>query len=324
MATVLAAPQGYDGGSPYSPRMGELLMSRRWHMTAMGLLGAVLVVWAILSFADGAPTVEAPHPARADRADAHSLVDDIHPTLEVHTGYNQTLRRYTIEFLVGNLADAGNAIERFGIADISRPTAVRNPAQWQGLYGVFGRPTALIWTCWDTLSQPPMGYTGMNTYRGPYVIDPGDTAHRFQVFLDYLPPTFHYYAWGYDTIPGGVGTWQDPFAVGWTGTVTLDVTGVRAGPPKSVEFMGPKPNPATHGTSISFGLPRDATVVLAVYDVRGARVRELVSGERPPGINLVTWDGSNDQGKACGAGSYYAKLTIDGKPFGVKRITLLK
>ena len=308
--------------------MGELLMHTgraHWYAAATVSVVAAVTVWAVLTKADGRPTVEAPRRAsKAVPSQTLSLVDDIHPTLEVHTGYNQNLHRYVVEFLVGNQSDAGNSIERFGVASIGRPLAVRNPAQWQGFYGVFGRDSALVWTCWDTLTPPPANYAGMNTYKGPYVIDPGDTLHRFQMFLDYLPASFRYYAWGYDTIPDGTGQWQNPFTVGWTGSVMLDVTAVRSGLPKAVEFMAPKPNPTSSGTSITFALPRDSKVALKIYDVRGAQVRDLVSGERRAGINVATWDGSTDQGKPCRAGNYYARLSIDGRAVGVKRITILR
>jgi len=45
-----------------------------------------------------------------------------------------------------------------------------------------------------------------------------------------------------------------------------------------------------------------------VYDVRGARVRVLVSGEEGAGKHVVEWDGRNDGGQTVGSGVYFYRL----------------
>ena len=70
------------------------------------------------------------------------------------------------------------------------------------------------------------------------------------------------------------------------------------------------PNPFAMRTSIGFTLARAGRVRLAVYDVAGRRVRELVQGERAAGRHDVPWDGRDDAGRSVRAGSYRYRLDL--------------
>ncbi len=52
------------------------------------------------------------------------------------------------------------------------------------------------------------------------------------------------------------------------------------------------PNPFNPTTSIRFALPRQAHVTLAVYNILGEKVMELVNGEVETGYHEVRFDGS--------------------------------
>ncbi|HEU4928800.1 MAG TPA: FlgD immunoglobulin-like domain containing protein, partial [Candidatus Krumholzibacteria bacterium] len=64
-------------------------------------------------------------------------------------------------------------------------------------------------------------------------------------------------------------------------------------------------------------------VSVVVYDVRGAKVRELVNGEQEPGKHAVDWDGRNDAGETVGSGVYFYRMTANGFS-GVRKMVLLK
>ncbi len=88
------------------------------------------------------------------------------------------------------------------------------------------------------------------------------------------------------------------------------------------------PNPFNPATKIEYRLPDSnpeakASVSLVVYDVRGSRVRELVSGQQNAGKHVVEWDGRNDAGDPVGSGVYFYRLTTPGFA-SAKKMVLLK
>jgi len=68
------------------------------------------------------------------------------------------------------------------------------------------------------------------------------------------------------------------------------------------------PNPFNPRTSIRFGLSRDATVALRVFDVTGRMVRTLIRGELPGGEHVAAWDGTTDLGAPVASGIYFYRL----------------
>jgi hypothetical protein len=73
------------------------------------------------------------------------------------------------------------------------------------------------------------------------------------------------------------------------------------------------PNPFNPVTKIEYRLPETGPggktrVSVVVYDVRGAQVRELVSGEEAAGRHVVEWNGRNDAGQSVGSGVYFYRL----------------
>ena len=68
------------------------------------------------------------------------------------------------------------------------------------------------------------------------------------------------------------------------------------------------PNPFNPSTTISFELPASGPVELAVYDVKGRRVRILVSARREAGSHEVAWDGRDERGRRLPSGIYFCRL----------------
>lgn len=69
------------------------------------------------------------------------------------------------------------------------------------------------------------------------------------------------------------------------------------------------PNPFNPTTTIGYSLETATNVHLAVYDVRGALVRTLVSGRQSAGDKSVVWDGSSNSGTAMASGVYFYRLS---------------
>jgi hypothetical protein len=76
-----------------------------------------------------------------------------------------------------------------------------------------------------------------------------------------------------------------------------------------------RPNPFGTSTEIRFRLEDGASRVnVTVYDVTGTCVRHLLKGAAlPAGQHVLAWDGSNELGLPCAAGTYFYRLEVDGR-----------
>jgi hypothetical protein len=84
------------------------------------------------------------------------------------------------------------------------------------------------------------------------------------------------------------------------------------------------PNPFNPQTRISLVLETDGPVNLAVYDVAGRKVRQLISGKwLAHGQHELNWNGRDDQGRQLPSGAYFLLIRADGKE-KTETVTLLK
>jgi hypothetical protein len=68
------------------------------------------------------------------------------------------------------------------------------------------------------------------------------------------------------------------------------------------------PNPFSTTTEISYGLLAASDVDLTIYNIAGRRVKTLVSEHQAPGMRVVRWDGTNDEGVAVSGGIYFCSF----------------
>lgn len=99
---------------------------------------------------------------------------------------------------------------------------------------------------------------------------------------------------------------EEPVGVGDEKTARL---------PRSFSLSQNYPNPFNPSTTIAIDIPALSgdpaavqPVTLAIYDLRGHKVRTLIEGERRPGRYTVHWDGRDDRGRAVGSGVYLYRL----------------
>jgi hypothetical protein len=83
------------------------------------------------------------------------------------------------------------------------------------------------------------------------------------------------------------------------------------------------PNPFGTSTSIGYSLLGAQQVTVTVYDIRGAFVRNLVSGTVPAGQHQITWDGRNERGHKVASGVYFCHLETSGRA-ETRRMVLLR
>jgi hypothetical protein len=99
------------------------------------------------------------------------------------------------------------------------------------------------------------------------------------------------------------------------------VPGVPGAGETPAAFLAPNvPNPVRSGTSIAFGLSRDATVALRIFDVKGRLVRTLHRGRLSEGAHEAVWDGRDEQGAPVPSGRYFYQLV---GPDGVRERPLV-
>ncbi len=94
-------------------------------------------------------------------------------------------------------------------------------------------------------------------------------------------------------------------------------------PPAATELTGNYPNPFNPETTIAYALKDPAAVTLAIYNLKGQQMRQLVSAQQPAGYYHVLWDGLDDSGRAVGSGVYFYRMRA-GAYQSVKKMLLLE
>ncbi|MBN1478918.1 T9SS C-terminal target domain-containing protein [candidate division KSB1 bacterium] len=72
------------------------------------------------------------------------------------------------------------------------------------------------------------------------------------------------------------------------------------------------PNPFNPTTTITFSLKEDGLVTLAIYNLVGQVVRELVKEERSAGQYSIEWNGLNENGYKAPSGLYFYTIQVNG------------
>ncbi len=105
----------------------------------------------------------------------------------------------------------------------------------------------------------------------------------------------------------------------WDQPVDSEITSV----PRRLWLAQNVPNPFNPTTEIVFDLPQLAAVELGVYSVSGKLVRTLAGERLQPGTHRVTWDGRDRSGRRAPSGTYFYRLTVDGRSF-TRKMQMLK
>lgn len=107
-------------------------------------------------------------------------------------------------------------------------------------------------------------------------------------------------------------------------TVPVDVTvGVGDEPRFSLALGAASPNPFASRTLVRFVLPAAQPAEVAVYDLRGHRVRVLAEGTLTAGAHEAGWDGRDAQGGPVASGTYVVRLRAAGRVL-TQRVSLVR
>ncbi|HPF69509.1 MAG TPA: FlgD immunoglobulin-like domain containing protein, partial [Candidatus Krumholzibacteria bacterium] len=83
------------------------------------------------------------------------------------------------------------------------------------------------------------------------------------------------------------------------------------------------PNPFNPKTTIRFALSETGRTEVAIFDVKGRRVRTLMDEVLPAAVHTVDWTGRDDAGRQVAAGVYFYMVT-SGDHHAVGRMALVK
>ncbi len=158
---------------------------------------------------------------------------------------------------------------------------------------------------WDELPDPDINYFSIRRSTDPG-FDPNDPSTEIGATTDlnFVDNTvqegqvYYYRVVAYD-FNGNQGEFSNE--------VPATVTGIEDGPsalPREFALYQNYPNPFNPSTTIAFDLPKQANVVIAIYNTLGQKVRTLVNGSFNPGHHEVVWDGRNDFGTPVSGGVY--------------------
>nr|MBC8414803.1 T9SS type A sorting domain-containing protein [Candidatus Cloacimonadota bacterium] len=95
--------------------------------------------------------------------------------------------------------------------------------------------------------------------------------------------------------------------------------------PVRTELAGNYPNPFNPITTISFSLTAEdaENAEIIIYNIKGQKVKQIVSGRLSAGRHSVIWNGKDDNGKAVSSGIYFYRMRTDSYD-KTKRMVLLK
>lgn len=93
--------------------------------------------------------------------------------------------------------------------------------------------------------------------------------------------------------------------------------------PEEFALLQNHPNPFNPETVISYHIPRDADITLAVYNMLGQKICVLDHGPRSAGIHTVTWRGLDDHFQKVPSGLYLYRLDA-GEHIFIKKMLLLQ
>jgi len=76
------------------------------------------------------------------------------------------------------------------------------------------------------------------------------------------------------------------------------------------------PNPFNPSTTISFTAEDTENAELTIYNIKGQKVKQLLSDQLSSGEHSVVWDGRDDNGNEVGTGVYFYKLSNSDEHIG--------
>jgi hypothetical protein len=170
---------------------------------------------------------------------------------------------------------------------------------------------------WVTQSETDA--TGYNVYRNyitslssaqrvnPYLIQATNTSQEASYnFVDIDAELGTWYYWLECKNMNGVSDFYGPISITVTdGSGSPDVPELT-----NLSKIYPNPfNPMRSTLTSSFSLSKSEEISISIFNVKGEKVRSLISGNHNAGSYPIKWNGKDENGKICSSGVYYMTMT---------------
>ncbi len=165
---------------------------------------------------------------------------------------------------------------------------------------------------WDTAGTG-MNVTGYNVYRDDMVI----ATTEEETYTDdtvVIGELYTYYV---------TALYEGGYESGASNEVVVEVTSADDLIPAVTRLDNNYPNPFNPETTIRFSLHENNKVEIVIYNIKGEKVRELLSSELPASYHTVVWDGRNDRGRMVASGVYFYQMRTSGF-LQIKKMLLMK
>ena len=121
-------------------------------------------------------------------------------------------------------------------------------------------------------------------------------------------------------IPGGYELWMSCLGRGIAVLKVMNtfVDIAEKTPANPENYLSAVPNPATESVSFGFDNETGGFIQLAVYDIQGKKVKDIISKSLGKGPQSAVWDLTNQNGNRVGNGVYFARLLNAGQAITTK------
>jgi len=89
-------------------------------------------------------------------------------------------------------------------------------------------------------------------------------------------------------------------------------------------LIGNVPNPFTNSTMISFSLASQAHVLIDIFNLKGQKIRSILSSYFDSGSHSMTWNGKNDADQEVPTGIYFYNLKVNNEVTYTGKCVLIK
>ncbi len=94
-------------------------------------------------------------------------------------------------------------------------------------------------------------------------------------------------------------------------------------PPAALLQLAVEPNPTAGPTSIRYTMATPGVVELRAYDSQGRAVATLIRNPVGAGNHDLLWSGSNDHGRPLASGTYFLRITVEGRDTLARKIVIV-